>query len=124
MADAPPTILVAEDELASLEVLVLLLEAEGYRVLAVDDGEQALSRLRSEHVDVVVTDYMMPKLDGLALCAAMRDDPQLSRIPVILMTASIRMVPPPGPPIVAWMEKPLLFDKLVARIREQLAHGG
>src|SRR5688500_6604564 len=104
MPETPATILVAEDEFASLEVLVLLLEAEGYRVIAVDDGEQALARLRSEHVDIVVTDYMMPKLDGLGLCAAMREDAQLSRIPVILMSAAVRLVPPQGPPIVAWME--------------------
>ncbi len=120
MREGSPIILVAEDEFASLEVLTLLLEAEGYRVIAVDDGEQALARLRSEHVDLVVTDYMMPKLDGLALCDAMRSDPALAGIPVILMTAAVRVVPPSGPPIVAWMEKPLLFDRLLERIAEQL----
>ena len=97
-----------------------LLEAEGYRVIAVEDGEKALAQLRTVAIDLVVSDFMMPRLDGLALCAAMRADASLARIPVILMSASVTVAIPPGPPIVARMQKPLLFERLLARVREAL----
>ena len=118
------TILVAEDEHSSLEVLVLLLEAEGYRVIAAEDGLKALDRLRVEDVDLVVSDFMMPGLDGLGLCAAMRADARLVTLPVILVSASINIAVPPGPPVVARMQKPLSFDRLLDRVREVLAARG
>jgi CheY-like chemotaxis protein len=118
------TILVAEDEHSSLEVLVLLLEAEGYEVVAVEDGEKALAQLRVQPIDLVVSDYMMPRLDGLGLCAAMLDDPALASIPVILMSASAHMPTPPVPPVIARMQKPLRFDRLLARIRDAVAARG
>jgi len=121
MTGARSTILVAEDEHSSLEVLVLLLEAEGYRVIAAVDGLAALDQLRLEPVDLVVSDFMMPGLDGLGLCAAMRADARLATIPVILVSASVNIVVPAGPPVVARMQKPLSFDRLLLRIREVLA---
>lgn len=124
MTGARPTILVAEDEHSSLEVLVLLLEAEGYRVIAAEDGQKALELLRLEAIDLVVSDFMMPALDGLGLCGAMRADPRLASIPVILVSASVNIVVPAGPPVVARMQKPLSFDRLLERIREILATRG
>lgn len=121
MNGATPTILVAEDEHSSLEVLVLLLETEGYRVIAVDDGLKALEQLQTAAIDLVVSDFMMPGLDGLGLCAAMRADERLVSIPVILVSASVNIVVPPGPPVVARMQKPLSFDRLLQRIRATLA---
>lgn len=121
MTGASPTILVAEDEHSSLEVLVLLLEAEGYRVIAVEDGLKALEQLQTEAIDLVVSDFMMPGLDGIGLCAAMRADERLVGIPVILVSASVNIVVPAGPPVVARMQKPLSFDRLLERIRSTLA---
>ena len=100
---------------------MLLLEAEGYRVIAAVDGLAALDQLRLEPVDLVVSDFMMPGLDGLGLCAAMRADARLATIPVILVSASVNIVVPAGPPVVARMQKPLSFDRLLLRIREVLA---
>lgn len=79
------TVLVAEDEFAVLEVLSLALEAEGHRLLKAGDGADALRLLASQPVDVVVSDDIMPLLTGRQLVDAMRAEPRLSAIPVVLL---------------------------------------
>jgi CheY-like chemotaxis protein len=79
------TVLVAEDEFAVLEVLSLALEAEGHRLLKAGDGADALRLLASQPVDVVVSDDIMPLLTGRQLVEAMRVEPRLSAIPVVLL---------------------------------------
>ena len=54
------------------------------------DGLEALDRLRSEKVDLVITDVQMPRMDGLALLQAIKKDPKLARLPVILVTSMDR----------------------------------
>jgi two-component system response regulator HydG len=87
--DAPvvegPRVLVVDDEREMAEMLADGLVDRGYRAVAVQSSEEAVSRLRSEAFDAVVTDLRMPKVDGLALLAeARRVSPDL---PVIVMTA-------------------------------------
>lgn len=81
------TILLVEDEFGIAGVLTVLLEDEGYRVLSAANGRQALSRLAEVRPDLVVTDFMMPLLDGAALGEALRADPALKDIPIIMMSA-------------------------------------
>ena len=94
------TVLVAEDEFAVLEVLSLALEAEGHRLLKAGDGADALRLLASQPVDVVVTDDMMPLLTGRQLLDAMRAEPRLAAIPMVLL-------------IDAWAPAPTSRDGLV-----------
>jgi nitrogen regulation protein NR(I) len=78
-------ILVVDDELNLRRVLRAQLERDGYDVHTAEDGEQALSLLREHHIDLVITDLRMPKLDGMELLrriAAMEDAP-----PVVMITA-------------------------------------
>lgn len=79
------TVLVADDEFAVLQVLSMALEAEGHRVLRAGDGADALRILSSQPCDVVVCDEVMPVMTGRNLIDAMRADPRLAEIPVILM---------------------------------------
>lgn len=81
------TILLVEDEFGIAGVLTVLLEDEGYRVLSAANGRQALARLAEARPDLVVTDFMMPLLDGAALGEAMRADPAFQDIPIIMMSA-------------------------------------
>ena len=81
------TILLVEDEFGIAGVLTLLLEDEGYRVFAAANGRQALERLEEAQPDLVVTDFMMPLMDGAALGAALRADPMYRDTPIILMSA-------------------------------------
>jgi CheY-like chemotaxis protein len=116
----PPTILVVDDEYASLEVLALLLEAEGYRVLTAADGVEALGRLGLEAADLVITDYMMPRMTGDELCRRMNGDARLRNVPVIMVTAMYRDDVPPSPQVISLFVKPLRFDKLLIAVRERL----
>src|SRR5690349_7384131 len=79
------TVLVADDEFAVLEVLSMALEGEGHRILKAGDGADALRLLASQPCDVVVCDENMPVMNGHQLIAAMRAEPRLSDIPVIMM---------------------------------------
>jgi CheY-like chemotaxis protein len=115
------TVLVVEDDYSSLEVLVMLMREEGIVAVAASDGEEALARLAAEReVALVVTDYMMPKLNGIELCRKMQADARLRDIPVILMSATLRRAPSDVPKVVAVFGKPLLFDKLIAKVHEVL----
>ena len=78
------TILLVDDEESIQKLLAFPLEREGYRVLQARDGEEALNRFASEHVDLVVLDIMLPKLDGLEVCKRLRAE---SEVPIIMLTA-------------------------------------
>ena len=86
-AEAGAYILVAEDDPAIRANLVRLLRLEGFRVEAAADGQEALTRLQAERPDLVLSDMMMPGIDGLALLAALRADPRTADLPVVLLTA-------------------------------------
>ena len=58
-----------------------------YHVLSAVDGLHALSILKKEHIDMVITDIMMPNMDGIELCHAIKSDIKISHIPVIMLTA-------------------------------------
>ena len=81
-------VLVADDDALQLKLLRLRLGELGYEVLAASDGEEALALLRLRRVDAVLSDCLMPRLDGFRLSAAIRGDPELKGIPVILLTST------------------------------------
>ena len=80
-----PTVLLVDDEESVQKVLTYPLEREGYRVVQARDGEQALDRYRDEHIDLVILDLMLPRLDGLAVCRRLREE--RSAVPIIMLTA-------------------------------------
>src|SRR6185312_4023569 len=79
-------ILVVDDNADMREYLSSLLAGE-YAVAAAADGAAALARVRSDPPDLVLTDVMMPELDGFGLLAALRADPDTSHIPVVMLSA-------------------------------------
>lgn len=80
-------VLVADDNADMREYLSRLLLTAGYEVEGVQDGQQALDRIRATLPDLVVSDVMMPRLDGLALVAALRSDTRTASVPVLLLSA-------------------------------------
>ncbi len=80
-------VVLAEDSLATREVLRVLLEQQGFRVRLAADGEEALGRIRDRIPDVLVTDINMPRRDGLALTRDLRAVDATARLPVILLTS-------------------------------------
>lgn len=82
------TVLVVDDEFGTVEVLLAALEDAGYRVLTAANGRRALERLEESKPDLVVSDFMMPLMDGAALVRTMRSHPGFHDIPVIMMSAA------------------------------------
>ena len=84
---APRSILVVDDSMTTRTLEKSILEAHGYRVRVAVDGMEALTMLRAEKADLVIADIQMPRLDGFGLLAALKKDPHLNRIPVIVVTS-------------------------------------
>ncbi|MFC4052422.1 SpoIIE family protein phosphatase [Actinomadura syzygii] len=84
---APATVLVADDNGDMREYLGRLLRGAGYRVDTVNDGRAALEAVRRDAPDLVVSDVMMPHLNGLELVAELRADPRTAAVPVLLLSA-------------------------------------
>jgi two-component system chemotaxis sensor kinase CheA len=82
-----PRLLVVEDSLTTRALEMSILEAAGYTVVAAANGMEALQLLRSQDIDLVVSDVEMPLLDGFALTTEVRRDEKLRHIPVILVTS-------------------------------------
>lgn len=81
------SILVVDDEFGIAQLLQEVLEDEGHEVVLATNGRQALEKALQSLPDLVITDFMMPILDGAGLITALRLQPSLQGIPVILMSA-------------------------------------
>ncbi|HZQ70006.1 MAG TPA: response regulator [Terriglobales bacterium] len=81
----PHTVLIIDDEEAGLYVRKLVLEAEGYQVVSALDGMQGLKVFRRQRVDAVITDQVMPGLDGVQVAREIKQ--QNRRVPVIMLSA-------------------------------------
>jgi len=81
------TILVVEDSPTQLEALRFLLEESGFSVVAATNGQRGLEAARENAIDMVISDVIMPEMDGYALCRALRADETLRHLPVTLLTS-------------------------------------
>ncbi|MBI3324313.1 MAG: response regulator [Candidatus Omnitrophica bacterium] len=84
----PPTqtVLVADDDPDLRDILRSILEPEGFRVVEAADGQKALDSIRTLNPDLLILDFVMPRLDGPHVCAALRKDLLLRHVPVIMLT--------------------------------------
>src|SRR5436190_15141826 len=112
------TILVVDDEFAVLEGLSMAIEHEGHRVLKAGDGADALRILQSQPCDVVVCDGGMPIMNGLQLIAAMRADPRLAAVPVILMFDTYGRPLPSADAHTRVLAKPVMLADLLAALAQ------
>lgn len=115
--------LVAEDD-GAIRKLIEVAVREFATVHAVENGAQALAWLRENpNVDMLITDVMMPGLDGFSLAKVLRRDSKLSRIPVLFLTAKDRprdIVEGINAGARHYLTKPFDRDELVARVRSTL----
>jgi two-component system chemotaxis sensor kinase CheA len=81
------SILIVEDSITSRMLLKSILESAGYKVSVANDGMEGLTALKTEPFDLVLSDIEMPRMDGFTLTEQIRANPQLSRLPVILVTS-------------------------------------
>jgi CheY-like chemotaxis protein len=87
LGDTMITVLVVDDEFGVAEVIAAILEDEGYRVITAVNGKQGLARAAEAKPDVILLDVMMPILSGPAMLRALKADPALARIPVVMMSS-------------------------------------
>ncbi len=81
-----PRILVIDDDLAARQIIAATLVREGYRVGVASSGSEGLERAREELPDAITLDIMMPQIDGWSVLTALKNDPQLRQIPVVLVS--------------------------------------
>lgn len=112
------TILIAEDDLYTREGLIDILENEGFKVAAAEDGERALELFRSRQPDCICLDIMMPKINGYDVCKAIRKEDQ--QVPVIFLSAKSEEIDKVlGLELGAddYISKPFGVREIIARIR-------
>jgi len=83
----PGRILVADDNRSLVEVLQMDFELRGHKVLTAFDGEEAETAVKEHQPELIILDVMMPKKNGYTVCRDLKKDPELAKIPVILLTA-------------------------------------
>src|SRR2546421_12180972 len=81
------TVLVVEDSPVAREVVMKILEREGYNVVGACNGLEALDGLHAQIPDLMLLDVMMPEMDGMTLLQELRHEPQYKEMPVSLLTA-------------------------------------
>jgi two-component system phosphate regulon response regulator PhoB len=82
-----PLVLVVEDEAALVTLLGYHLEREGWRVAVARDGEEALLLAREERPDLILLDWMLPRLSGIEVCRQLRRDADTRTVPIVMLTA-------------------------------------
>lgn len=116
-------ILIVEDEAALVTMLSYNLEKEGYQVSFASDGEQALRKIKEFNPDVVLLDWMLPKLSGVEVCKAIRRGRETRDLPIIMLTArgeEADKIEGLSHGADDYMTKPFSVPELVARIRAVL----
>lgn len=114
-------ILLVDDEFSGTEVLALILRDEGYEVTAAGDGRRALALLHQARPDLLVTDFMMPGMNGVELARAVRSEPAYAHLPVLLISGA----PAPlalrhGRDFDAFLRKPFDMEQFLAQVRALL----
>ncbi|KAE8753519.1 response regulator [Paraburkholderia madseniana] len=114
------TILLVDDEVDSLWLLQIILEGRGYRILLAEGGEAALDKAARYLPDLIVTDWNMPGMDGIALCERLKFYPALAQIPVVMASGRV----PPKEKSTLWNvfpSKPVDVDARESAIDSLLA---
>jgi CheY-like chemotaxis protein len=120
-------IIVVEDVANILDLLAVTLRFKGYPVVTATDGKEALEKIEEEHPSLVITDILMPKMNGFSLVHTLRTNPKTSQIPVIFLSATY--VTPEDKDFaislgaVRFLEKPVDTEEFLLTIAEVLTQG-
>jgi DNA-binding response OmpR family regulator len=86
MEEKKRTVLLAEDDIFVSDIYNLKLQKEGFEVILVPDGREAVKRLETETPDLIMLDIMMPYMDGMDVLEAIKKEDRLKNIPVLMLT--------------------------------------
>ena len=118
------TILIVDDLQSQLDLMSNYLSQAGYSIITANNGEDAIALTTQKKPDLVVTDWMMPKMGGLDICRKLRKNPETAAIPVIACTAKNRDVDKMWAKkqgVKAYVVKPCTKEELVSAVREAMA---
>ncbi|WPO98006.1 response regulator [Pseudomonas sp. HR96] len=115
------TILIVDDEYVIADILGYALEDEGYTVVKAGNGRKGLEILERDRPTLVITDFMMPLMDGLEFARAIRERPAFEQTPIVLMSGAQANLGRDNPHIFAAVfDKPFDIDKVIAKVSELL----
>ncbi|MEM8828017.1 MAG: response regulator [Cyanobacteria bacterium P01_G01_bin.19] len=113
------TILIVDDMKSELDMMANYLTKAGYKIIMANSGEEAIALAIANKPDLVVTDWMMPKMGGLDICRKLRKNPQTQAIPVVTCTSKDREVDrmwAKKQGIKAYVTKPCTQEELVTAV--------
>ena len=121
-------ILLVDDDPDFVEATKAVLESRPYEIITALSGEEGLQKARAEKPDLVLLDIMMPGIDGFQVCQQLKKDPQLSQIPVIMITSfsekymesSIGLSQGLGLEAEDFVDKPVAPTELLIRVEKWL----
>lgn len=116
------TILVVDDEHLIADILCYALEDEGFVVVKASNGQKGLELLERERPALIITDFMMPVMDGLEFAKAIRALPSVNHLPIILISGAQAHIGMKRSELFnAVLEKPFNIDSILANVRGLLA---
>ena len=119
----PKVILSADDSISVRQMVGFTLKQEGYTVVEAVDGVDALNKLKTQSIDMLITDLNMPNMDGISLIKAARALPQYKFIPILMLTtesADDRKGEGKAAGATGWVTKPFKPDQLITVIKKVL----
>ena len=114
------TILIVDDLQSELDMMASYLTKSGYKIIMAHGGEEAISLAQANQPDLIVTDWMMPKMGGLDICRKLKKNPETENIPVVACTAKDRDVDrmwAKKQGVKAYVTKPCTKEELVSAVR-------
>jgi len=125
-------ILLIDDDIDFVEATKTILETKLYEVIVAHEGDEGLRKAREENPDLILLDVIMPVKDGFTAAEQLKKDPQLSKIPVLMLTAFAAMGGETSIPVSRgfsletedYIDKPVSPEKLLARVEKHLKKAG
>jgi two-component system alkaline phosphatase synthesis response regulator PhoP len=125
-------ILLVDDDKDFIESTRIVLESKPYQIIVASNGDEGLRKAREEKPDLILLDVIMPVKDGFSAAEQLKKDPQLSKIPTLMLTAFATKGRETSIPVSRGMEletedyidKPVSPDELLARVEKHLKKAG
>ncbi len=126
--ERPAKILLVDDDPDFVEATRIVLESKPYQVVVAFDGDEGLAKAKEEKPDLILLDIIMPRMDGFKVCEMLKSDPELSAIPVIMITSfservgetSLAMSQGLALEAEDFVDKPVAPAELLIRVERQL----
>jgi len=123
-----PKILLVDDDVDFVEATKIVLESKPYDVIVAHEGEEGLKKAREENPDLIILDVIMPVKDGFTAAEQLKGDPELRKIPVIMLTSFSSRGQETSIPVSRgldleaedYVEKPVTPEELLLKVEEYL----